>query len=162
MMDKLRKRNRGSPVLVSGEDGVLINYANCCNPLPGEPIAGFVTRGRGITVHRRTCRQLLSMDVNRRIPVAWTGEDAGDRSTHIGNIQIICVDRPGLLANISTMCTDLKVNIAKVTARSLGDDKGEVDLQVVVSDVSELSGLIRRLEKIKGVITVNRVGAGGA
>jgi (p)ppGpp synthase/HD superfamily hydrolase len=60
------------------------------------------------------------------------------------------------------MCTDLKVNIAKVTARSLGDDKGEVDLQVVVSDVSELSGLIRRLEKIKGVITVNRVGAGGA
>ena len=55
-----------------------------------------------------------------------------------------------------------EVNIAKVTARSLGDDKGEVDLQVVVSDVSELSGLIRRLEKIKGVITVNRVGAGGA
>jgi GTP pyrophosphokinase len=162
MMDRLRKRNRSSPVLVSGEDGVLINYANCCNPLPGEPIAGFVTRGRGITVHRRTCRQLLSMDVNRRIPVAWTSEDEGERSSHIGNIQIICVDRPGLLANVSTMCTDLKVNIAKVTARSLGDDKGEVDLQVVVSDVSELSGLIRRLEKIKGVITVNRVGAGGA
>ena len=162
MMERLRKRNRNSPVLVSGEDGVLINYANCCNPLPGEAIAGFVTRGRGITVHRRTCRQLLSMDSNRRIPVAWTSEDDGDGSTHIGNIQIICVDRPGLLANISTMCTDLKVNIAKVSAKSLGDDKGEVDLQVVVSDVSELSGLIRRLEKIKGIITVNRVGAGGA
>ncbi len=162
MMERLRKKNRGSPVLVSGEDGVLINYGNCCNPLPGEPIAGFVTRGRGITVHRRTCRQLLSMDVNRRIPVAWTAEDDGDRSSHIGNIQVICVDRPGLLANISTMCTDLKVNIAKVTARSLGDDKGEVDLQVVVSDVTELSSLIRRLEKIKGVIAVNRVGAGGA
>ena len=120
---------------------------------------GFITRGRGITVHRRDCGQLLTMDPERRVPVEWSQEAKG--GTHVGNIRVICVDRPGLLANITKICTDASINISRVEARSLGDEKADCSLQVSVEDVDELGKLIRRLEKIKGVISVDRMGSTG-
>ena len=160
IMDRIRGRGSRSPVLVSGTEDVLVAFAKCCNPLPKEPVAGYVTRGRGITLHRKDCVQLLSMDPSRRIPVEWDAKAEG--GAHVGNIRVICVDRAGLLANITKTCTDAGVNISSATARGLGDQKAECDLQVRVGDVVELSKLIRRLEKIKGVISVDRVGAAGA
>ncbi len=147
-------------MLVSGTEDVLVAFAKCCNPLPKEPVAGYVTRGRGITLHRKDCVQLTSMDPSRRIPVEWDSKAEG--GAHLGNIRVICVDRAGLLANISKNCLDAGVNITSVSACGLGDQKAEVDLQVRVGDVLELTKLIRRIEKIKGVISVERVGASGS
>ena len=160
IVDRLRGRSSRSPVLVSGTEDVLVAFGKCCNPLPKEPVAGYVTRGRGITLHRKDCAQLLSLDPGRRIPVEWDSKAEG--GAHVGNIRVICVDRAGLLANITKNCVDSGVNITSLTTNGLGDQKAEVDLQVRVGDVLELSKLIRRIEKIKGVISVDRVGAAGS
>ncbi len=154
ILNRIRKRS-ASPVLISGQEDLLVQFAKCCNPLPGEPVGGFVTRGRGISVHRRACPQLLALEPERRIPVEW---DARDQSTqHTGGIKVVCVDRPGLLANITKTCTDAGINISAANVQVVEDDKAECDLEIGITDVDELRGLIRRLEKIRGVISVNRV-----
>jgi len=143
-----------SPVLISGEDGVLVSFAKCCGPLPGEPVTGFITRGRGITVHRTSCAQLKTMDAERRIPVEW--ED-GSEQRHSGEIQIVCEDRPGLLANISQVCEKAGVNISRAEAHALEDGHAVCTLEVSVRDVDELRRVIKSLQKIRGVASVNRL-----
>ena len=153
LFNRFRQRSE-SPVLISGEDGMLVTYAKCCAPLPGESVVGFITRGRGITIHRDTCGQLKSMDLERRIAVQWAGnEDA----KHSGEIEIYCDHRPGMLANITKVCEKAKVNIQRVEAKGLRDNKAVCTLQLAVRDVGELSRLIRFIEQIKGVDSVHRM-----
>ena len=156
IMEKIRRKGTESAVLIDGQEDVLVAFARCCSPLPKEPVMGYITRGRGITVHRRDCAQILALDQDRRVSVDWSRSAKG--GTHAGNIRVICVDRPGLLANITKICTDASVNISRVEARALDDQKADCSLQVSVDDVESLTKLIRRLEKIKGVISVDRVG----
>ena len=153
LLNRFRPRSE-SPVLITGEDGVLVSYAKCCAPLPGEAVVGFITRGRGITVHRNTCRQLRDLEADRRIPVQW----AGDSNTrHSGEIHIYCNDRPGMLANISKVCEQNQVNIQRVDAKGINEGSRAVcTLAVEVRDVNELSRLIRNIEQIKGVDSVER------
>jgi GTP pyrophosphokinase len=158
ILDRIRRRTNQSPVTIDGQEDVLVQFAKCCNPLPGEPVAGFVTRGRGITVHRRDCAQLLELEPERRLPVQWggTARDAG----HRGGVRVLCVDRPGLLANITKTCTDSGINITRAEVIQLPDQKAECTMQVQVQDVAELTRLIRRIAKIKGVIAVDRIVTG--
>jgi GTP diphosphokinase / guanosine-3',5'-bis(diphosphate) 3'-diphosphatase len=153
ILNRIRRRNQ-SPVLISGEEDVLVGFAKCCNPLPGEPISGFITRGRGISVHRRNCAQLLAQEPERRVHVRW---DRGENEVHTGTIRVICVDRPGLLANITKACTDAGINISSAQVQQLEDAKAHCDLDVSVQDVDELQGLMRRIQRIKGVISVDRI-----
>jgi GTP pyrophosphokinase len=153
LFSRMRPRSE-SPVLITGEDGVLVAFAKCCGPLPGESIVGFITRGRGITVHVVDCGQLLSLDPERRIHVAW---DRGSESRHSGEVQIFCVDRTGLLANITAVCERSDVNIQRVQAEKLDNDRAACTLQVAVRNVGELSTLIRALKAIKGVEAVHRM-----
>lgn len=143
-----------SPVLISGEDGLLVNFARCCSPLPGEAVVGFITRGRGIAVHKEGCDQLKTMDVDRRIPVEW--EQSGE-VRHSGSIEIYCTDRPGMLANITKICEQQQVNISRAEARNMPDERANVSLELSVRDVGQLTRLIRNIEKIKGVEAVHRV-----
>lgn len=152
LFSRFRSRTE-SPVLITGEDGVLVTYARCCGPLPGEPVVGFITRGRGITVHRQACAQLSSMDRDRRIAVQWAHNS---ESRHSGEIQIYCSDKPGMLANISKICEQNRVNIQRAEARPLDDDRAICTLELSVRDVSELTRLIRNIEKISGVEAVHR------
>ena len=154
ILGRIRRRTT-NPVLISGQEDVLVDFAKCCNPLPGEPVAGFITRGRGISVHRRKCPQLLALDPQRRIPVDWDARSQG--AQHTGGIRVLCVDRPGLLANITKTCTEAGINISAANVQTLTDDKAECDLEIAVTDVDELAKLIRRLEKIRGVISVDRL-----
>ena len=146
-------RRTVSPVLIAGEDGVLVSYARCCAPLPGEPIVGFITRGRGITVHQAECTQLSGMDPERRIPVQWDSE-ASDM--HSGQIVITCANKPGLLAQITKVCEAAKVNIQRAEAQPLDSDTGVVTLQLSVRDVAELTRVMRNVRKISGVVSVER------
>jgi len=152
-LQRLRPRSE-SPVLITGEDGVLVSFANCCGPLPGEPVVGFITRGRGISVHKVECPQLSKMDNDRRIAVEW---DARSTALHSGKIQILCSDRPGLLANISKVCEQAAVNINRAEAKTNGDGSSVCLFEVAVRDVSELGRLIKNIEKIKGVDSVQRL-----
>lgn len=143
-----------SPVLISGEGGLLVAFAKCCSPLPGEPVVGFITRGRGITVHQATCSQLDTMDEDRRVPVEW---DEANESRHSGTVEIHCADRPGMLADITKLCEIKSVNISRAEARSGIGDRANITLEVSVRDVGQLTDLIRSIQRIKGVDAVRRV-----
>jgi len=150
-----RFRSRAeSPVLITGEDGVLVQYGGCCNPLPGESVIGFITRGRGITVHRKDCSQLKNMPRERQILVEW---DKNVEAHHSGEIRIVCNDRPGLLANITKICEKAGVNINRVEASPMNADLSICTLEISVRDVGELTSLIKNIEKVKGVQTVDRM-----
>lgn len=142
-----------SPVLISGEDGVLVNFAQCCSPLPGEMVGGFITRGRGITVHRSDCNQYLKLGAERQIPVQW---DPNSESRHSGTVQVVCRDKPGLLANITKVCEQAQVNINRVEAHGLHDGRAVCTLEVAVRNVEEMTRLRKNLEKIGGVESVLR------
>lgn len=150
-------RRTESPVLIGEEDGVLVNFAQCCAPLPGEPIAGFITRGRGITVHREDCGELERLDEERRIAVQW---EPGLHHRHTSEVQIVCADRPGLLADISKVCEQANVNISQVAARALDDERAVCTLVLSVRDVDEMTRLSANLRKVKGVESVSRTQPG--
>ena len=151
---RLTTRRAQSPVLITGEDGVLVSYAGCCNPLPGEEVVGFITRGRGISVHRGDCAALSRLEPDRRILVQW---DLTNETRHSNTLAIHCQDRPGLLAAITKVCEMAKVNIERAEARALGGDNGVVTLQLAVRNLSELTRVIRNVEKIAGVELVERM-----
>jgi len=146
------RRSSTSPVLITGEDGLLVQYAKCCGPLPGEAVLGFITRGRGITVHRQNCAQLAGLDPERQIAVEW---DQAAESKHNGEVRIFCADRPGMLANITKVCEQVGVNINRAEARNVGGAP-VVTLELELRDVQELNRLIANIEKVPGVEAVHR------
>jgi guanosine-3',5'-bis(diphosphate) 3'-pyrophosphohydrolase len=155
LINRLRGgRASRSPVLITGEDNVLVHYARCCNPLPGEPVLGFITRGRGISIHRADCKALESMEEDRRVQVEW---DTHHRTRHSNKLNIRCMDRPGILASITKICETAQVNIEHAEARSLPDGGGLITLQLAVTDLAELTKVIRSAQRIPGVESVERV-----
>ncbi len=156
LFNRLRGRTSRSPVLITGEDNVMVSYARCCNPLPGEEVVGYITRGRGITVHRIDCKSLEQLEEDRRVPVEW---DLSQRTRHSNTLHIHCADRPGILASITKVCETSQVNIERASAKA-GDNRGGlgmVTLQLAVNDLAELTKVIRGVEKIPGVESVARV-----
>ncbi|MBA2544191.1 MAG: bifunctional (p)ppGpp synthetase/guanosine-3',5'-bis(diphosphate) 3'-pyrophosphohydrolase, partial [Deltaproteobacteria bacterium] len=110
LLRKVTRRTSSSGIKVAGEEDILVRFAKCCSPLPGDPIHGFITRGRGVTVHRRDCDKGLDLDPERRIEVEWDGHG---NAQHEVAIQVLCADKPGLLAHISQSFTDQGVNISQ-------------------------------------------------
>ncbi len=143
-----------SPVLISGHEGVMTTFAKCCNPLPGESITGFITRGKGVSIHRSTCPQLLNSDLERRIEVAWHTETS---SVHTSEIEILCSDHVGLLAELGAACKIQNINISRLEAKNVGDNKAKISLEVSVSDVSQLDKVMKSIQKIPGIIRLRRV-----
>lgn len=145
-----------SPVLINGTEDVMVTYGRCCSPLPGEAVAGYITRGRGITVHAAGCSQLLALEPERRIPVEWRKTAS---SAHAAELRVICRNKPGMLADVGAICKTLSINVSRMEAAPLEDDKGVLTLQVSVTNLDQLNKLMRNLEKISGVISVDRVRA---
>lgn len=141
-------------VLVDGLDDVMVNFAKCCTPVKGDPIIGFVTRGRGVTVHRLDCDKVLSTDANRRLEVAWNEKAMQDRSTRVS---IISEDKPGILAEVAKVISEKGVNISKLLVKTNKDGIAHLSLDVSVKSVQDLMRVIQGIENIKGVVSVNRV-----
>jgi guanosine-3',5'-bis(diphosphate) 3'-pyrophosphohydrolase len=150
---RIRTRSE-SPVLINGVEDVMVSYAQCCSPLPGEAVTGFITRGRGITVHLSGCPQLLALEPERRIKVQW--HETG-RAKHSGAVRIMCNDKPGMLAEVGAVCKSVGINVTKLEAKSVEDNKAILDLEVTITSVKELERFIRNLEKVSGILAVDRV-----
>ncbi len=157
ILRKVARRRSGSGIKVQGENDVLVRVARCCSPLPGDKIIGFITRGRGVTVHRRDCPKALDLDPDRRIDVAWDGNTVG---THQVIIQVLCADKPGLLAHISQSFTESGVNISQAHCRTTEDGRAVNTFQASVKDLDQLKLVMRSLTRIKGVFSVDRVAEG--
>jgi len=156
LLKKVTRRSSTTGIKVQGEDDILVRFARCCSPLPGDPIVGFITRGRGVTVHRRDCDKGLDLDPERRIDVEWDGKAKG---THEVAIQVLCADKPGLLAHISQSFTDQGINISQAHCRATDDGRAVNTFRASVRDLDQLKSVIRQLSRIKGVYSVDRVAA---
>jgi GTP pyrophosphokinase len=149
-----KKSNKDNAVIVDGMDDLLIRMARCCNPIPGDPIVGYITRGRGITVHTSICDRIDSGDIGRNIDVTWNTEFS---FKHPVNIRVITHDKPGILSSISKSITSIKVNIRSALAKSLPDRKGSFIFEIEVKDYSELLKVTGIIEGHEEVISVTRV-----
>jgi guanosine-3',5'-bis(diphosphate) 3'-pyrophosphohydrolase len=148
------KSNKENAIIVDGMSDVLVRMARCCNPIPGDPILGYITRGRGITVHTCNCSRIDSGDLTRKIDVTWNPEFS---FLHPVNIRVITHDKPGILSIISKNINNIGINIRSAIARSLPDRKGSFVFEVEVKDYSELLKVISKIESVEEVISVHRL-----
>ncbi len=155
LVKKLTK-SRGL-VKVSGMSDMLVHFGKCCSPLPGDTIVGYVTRGRGVSIHVNDCPKVVGMDPARRIDVEW---DSPEGALSEATIRIVCVDKPGLLASITDAITNESVNIAAASVRTTEDHTAINTFELQLKDVNQLRAVIKSLERLKGIISVERVKAG--
>lgn len=149
------KRLSQSIVKIDGLDNVLANISNCCLPMPGDAIGGFITSGRGVSVHKAECRNYLASDPNRRVSVRW--ENAG-RGGHKAKIQVIAQNSKGLLVAICNQVNVENADILDVEAHSSRTSiQATIDLVLEVTDRNHLSVILQRLMNVKGVLEARRV-----
>ncbi|GAO03955.1 bifunctional (p)ppGpp synthetase/guanosine-3',5'-bis(diphosphate) 3'-pyrophosphohydrolase [Anaeromyxobacter sp. PSR-1] len=141
-------------VRINGIDDVLVRYGKCCNPVPGDAIVGFITRGRGVTVHTASCDKVLGIDPERRVDVAW--DVRGDFKRPV-SLRVITTDRPGILAKISQTFSEAGVNISQASCRTTPGERAVNDFEVTIGDLKQLNSVIRSIERIEGVQSVQRV-----
>ena len=130
-------------------EDVLIRFGRCCDPLPGERIVGFITRGRGVTVHTIDCPRVLESDPQRRVDVVWESGASGMRPI---NLEVVCVDQPGMLAAITKSISGVGVNISRAQVQSTPDKQALNSFEIVVGTADQLNKVIRAIGKLRGVI----------
>ncbi len=152
---KLKKHTEPkSPVRIKGEGDILVSFAKCCNPLHGDPIVGTITMGHGITIHMADCPNALNMDSERRIEVSWDDQAKYYRTV---KVRVVCVDRAGMLVNMSKAIAHDGVNITTAECKAVNDKKAINNFEITVADRATLDKVIASLERVKGVISVERV-----
>ena len=145
-------------IVVQGLSNCLVKFSKCCSPVPGDEIVGFITRGYGVSVHRKDCpnadpARRPPEEAGRWIKVSWGGKT---RESYRTNLQVASKDRPNLLVDISTILSAAKVHVSSLNARSTADGFALISLAVDVSDSQQLQAVMRRLEQISGVMRVTR------
>lgn len=142
-------QKQGLGIRVKGIDDVLVRFALCCHPLPGEQIVGFITRGRGVTVHTVGCPTVLESDPHRKIEVNW--EEKSGQTPRAVKIEVTCVDQPGLLAAISSAITSAEANIARAQVRTFSGQKALNTFDVMIKNSKHLQQVLQNISKVKGV-----------
>jgi GTP pyrophosphokinase len=132
----------------------MTKMAKCCNPLPGDDICGYISRGNGITIHRRDCETLKTYEFERLIEVDWHHNNSNKK--FIGTITIIANDITGLVAKVTKKLNDEKVSLVGIMAKRRDDGRAKIELQVNISNKEELDNLINKLNNLSFVIDVFR------
>jgi GTP pyrophosphokinase len=157
MNRSIRKRKGG--VVVEGIDNCLIKFAKCCNPLPGDEIIGFITRGYGVSVHKKDCMNVLNSpesEKERWINVYWASGTESD--SYNATLDIIAEDRTALIADVTSAIAAGRLPIRHITAHQLKNGNGNIIVTVEVASLEQLNALITRICKIPGVISAERTG----
>jgi GTP pyrophosphokinase len=143
-------------IKVRGTDDVMVFRAKCCNPIRGEKIVGYITRGKGVSVHSAACTNVLNLmfDPERRIEVEW--DSNGDQAPYTVRLTMQVEDRKGMLAEISAKVSDINTNITNMEARTGEDQQARIDMTVEIKDVKHLEKVIKSIKGVQGVIGVER------
>jgi guanosine-3',5'-bis(diphosphate) 3'-pyrophosphohydrolase len=149
---KSHKVSKG--ISIKGMDEILYHTSRCCYPVPGDDLVGYVTRGRGVTIHRRGCPNFEKMTIDdaRLIEVTWRAND----SVAPAKLYIEAIDKPGILANISSLISSFNVNISGVKAFSTPDKRAHLELILQVRDKVQLTGIIQKILQMEGILNVRR------
>ncbi len=156
-----RRRPSGQGIRVKGVDNVLVRMARCCNPVPGDEIIGYITRGKGISVHRRDCPNIawLKGSPERNIEVEW---EFGEDNSYPVELEIEAHDRAALLSNIMSAITELRANISAVNARTTSGHTAVVNIVVEITGVDHVNSIMNRVRRVHGVTDVHRAHQAGA
>jgi len=147
-------RSPRDALLIKGIDNVMVRYAGCCNPVPGDKVVGFITRGRGVTIHSADCQNAMDDDPNRKVEVEW---DSTKEYIYPVRIRIHSEDKKGLLAEISHSFSSREANIKNAKVETTEDKKAVSTFEVEIRDLNHLNKVIKTLEKIKGIYRVERL-----
>jgi guanosine-3',5'-bis(diphosphate) 3'-pyrophosphohydrolase len=152
---KIKKKDERG-IKIDGIGNLLVKFSRCCNPVPGDKIIGYVTRGRGVSIHRKDCKNLKqgNIDQERLIEVKWEGFE--DTSYPV-EIQVWAYDRQGLLSEIINLLGDIKTNIDAVNARATKNGVAVIDLILEINNKQHLESVMQKILKIKGIYEVKRV-----
>ena len=144
-------------ITVRGFDDLMVFRARCCNPIRGDQIVGYITRGKGVSVHAAHCPNVLNLlyDPERRIDVAW--DKNGDSASYIVRLTIQVEDRRGLLADVTSRIAGVKINIKDVEATTSENRRGRINLTIEITDLKHLQAAIRSVRKVQGVLDVERM-----
>jgi len=143
----------GAGIRIEGMDNMLVRFAQCCTPVPGDPVTGWITRGRGVSVHRRGCPRVLELDPERRVQVSWGNDVQVDLPV---SLRVMTDDRSGILASVSSVFSSNGVSISEASCLSK-DGRAENLFHFRVGDIDRLREIMRGVAKVKGVLDVERV-----
>ena len=151
------KKNKDG-VTVEGIDNCLIKFSQCCNPLPGDDIIGFITRGHGVSIHKRDCTNVPKDIINCAEPARWVRAywNQNVKEEYKATLQLTCLSRVGLMAEVALQVANMRVNITSISTHDMKDGRTIIELTVNVSGIDHLKNLIQRIEKVDGILSVER------
>lgn len=154
--EKNKKNKQGQGVSVKGIDSIMVRFARCCNPVPGDDIVGYITRGRGVSVHLKDCPNLMSTieSIDRLIEVNW---DTTKPRSFQAEIQIRAYDKKGLLSEITKVITESKITVNALNARTNKEKLAVLNLTVEIDDINQLDKIMQKFRGMKEVLDVHRV-----
>lgn len=155
---KSKKSSNNSGIVIEGIDSCLIRYAHCCNPVPGDKIVGYITRGRGVSIHRQDCANIATAymdeeEKSRLVDVSW---EINRDVAYLSNLKIVANDRSGMLVDITNVIADSKCPLKGMNARTTRDGLGIIEISLEITNVDQLEKIINKLSAISGVIDVAR------
>ena len=157
--EKLHIAKSKSGIVVKGIHDVAVRFSKCCNPIPGDEIVGFVTRGRGITIHRTDCVNVLNMsetDRTRLIEAEWQQPDTKEKDKYMCEIQVYANNRTGLLVDLSKIFTERKIDLRSINSRTSKQEKATISMSFEIGSKEELRSLIEKIRQVESVIDVER------
>ena len=157
--EKLHIAKSKSGIVVKGIHDVAVRFSKCCNPIPGDEIVGFVTRGRGITIHRTDCVNVLNMsetDRTRLIEAEWQQPDTKEKEKYTAEIQVYANNRTGLLVDLSKIFTERKIDLRSINSRTSKQEKATISMSFEIGSKEELRSLLEKIRQVESVIDVER------
>ena len=152
---QVQKRKSSQGVTVKGVDNIKVRFSKCCNPVPGDEITGYITRGRGVSIHRTDCPNIAHIeDRERFIEVSWNTDEKGE---YPAEIQIQAVDRTGLITEITQKISDAKLSLSSLNARTNKEKLVIINMTLEIKGIEQLRDLMKKIKKIKGILDVYRV-----
>ncbi len=151
----VKKQKNTDGVIVEGLDNCLVKFAKCCNPLPGDKIIGFITRGYGVSIHKRDCINVRADGSDPRwVQARW---DDGVKESFKSTLEISAMDRSGLFTDVSALLGDMRIPIFAINARQTTDGRATMTVTIGITNIEHLNSVIQRLRKVKDVTGVNRI-----
>jgi GTP diphosphokinase / guanosine-3',5'-bis(diphosphate) 3'-diphosphatase len=156
LVKQVSKRTAEDGVKVSGMDNIFVRFAKCCSPVPGDFIVGYITRGRGISIHTRDCPSMAGLedDAERKIEVEW---EKKSQNAYPVRITIETEDKPGLLGKISSAIASWNVNISWANVETFKDKTAILDFDIAIAHLDHLNKVINTIKDIKGVTKAERI-----
>ncbi len=156
-----RNKRHSSGIIVKGVGDIAVRFSKCCGPLPGDEIIGYITRGRGVSIHRKDCVNIINMpqdEKERLIEASWLEEKqtAETKRTYVTEIQITCLDRMGIIVDVSKILTDMKLPVKSFNAKTTKSN-AVFNVKIEISDIYQLEELTRKILQVRDVLEIIRV-----